>query len=130
MSAFPQSTDVEHLDATDWLFVFNSGILRMNWGGPKEGCPKDLSTPSVNHCRSPAGECDGKLFVATFGPATSPAINNAMSTTAAHRLVAIKAKNARLGRSFGIFKLLAGNSAQRQRLPAGAPKASDLRPNC
>src|SRR3981189_3981032 len=56
---------------------------------------------SVNHCRS-ACERGGKLLIATFGPTTSPAINNPMSTTAAHRLVAITAKNARLRRSFGI----------------------------
>src|ERR1700738_2902930 len=95
---------------------------------PRRAPQGPLLGSSMNHCRSPAWECGGKLFIATFGPATSPAINNAMSTTAAHRLVAIKVKKARLARSFGRFQRLAGTSAQRQRLPASAPQASDLRP--
>jgi hypothetical protein len=44
----------------------------------------------------------GRLFVATLGPATSPAINNPTRTTAAHKLAAIKVKNARFGRAFRI----------------------------
>ena len=84
---------------------------------PRRAPQGPLLGSCVNHCRSPTSEGGGKLFIATFGPATSPAINSATSTTAAHRLVAIKAKNVRLGRSFGIFKHLIDNSAQGQRLP-------------
>jgi hypothetical protein len=59
----------------------------------------------------------GKLFIATLGPDTSPAINNATRTTAAHRLAPIKLKKTRLERSFGISISCLTNSARGQRLP-------------
>jgi hypothetical protein len=56
------------------------------------------------------------LFIATLGPATSPATSNAMRITAAQRLAPIKLKKTRLGRSFGISSSRLTNSTRSQKV--------------